>query len=73
MHKISDIISFISKSILKKIVELRNKDKNKIVGKELLGEVSVSIKTLYTEYNFSIPIDIKNLFGKKYRMCMGKK
>lgn len=73
MHKISDIIFFISKSILKKIVELRNKDKNKIVGKELLGEVSVSIKTLYTEYNFSYSDRYKESVWKKVLDVYGKK
>lgn len=70
MHKISDIISIIRGSSIKKDGEIQKEDENKIVGKEVLGEVSVPIKTLYTEYNFSIQIDIKNLYGKKCRMCM---
>ena len=49
MHKISDIISIIRGSSIKKDGEIQKEDKNKIVGKEVLGEVSVPIKTLYTE------------------------
>ena len=78
MHKISDIISIIRGSSIKKDGEIQREDENKIVGKEVLGEVSVPIKTLYTEYNFSysdrykesVWEKVQDVYGKKCRMCM---
>lgn len=72
MHKISDIISIIRGSSIKKDGEIQKEDENKIVGKEVLGEVSVPIKTLYTEYNFSYSDRYKESVWEKVQDVYGK-
>lgn len=42
------------------------------MGKEVLGEVSVPIKTLYTEYNFSYSDRYKESVWKKVKEVYGK-